>query len=64
MHNRTYGKVEDFEWARQVLENFNAQFNLNYAIRNAKWAGGPVKDEQLPSKMYIDYVRVFKLDKS
>jgi len=23
-------------------------------------AGGPVKDEQLPSKMYVDYVRFFK----
>ena len=48
--NRTYGKVEDFEWERQVPQNLHAQENLNYAMRNAKWAGGPVQDEQLPSK--------------
>jgi len=30
-------------------------------MRNAKWAGGPVQDDQLPSKMYVDYVRFFKL---
>jgi hypothetical protein len=59
--NRTYGKVEDFEWERQVPQNLHAQVNLNYAMRNAKWAGGPVQDEQLPSKMYVDYVRFYKL---
>ncbi len=59
--NRTYGKVEDFEWHREVPNNLHAQVNLNYALRNAKWAGGPVRDEQLPSKMYVDYVRFFKL---
>ena len=25
------------------------------------WTGGPVRDEQLPSKMYVDYVCFFKL---
>ena len=59
--NRTYGKVEDFEWERQVPQNLHAQVNLNYTMRNAKWAGGPVQDEQLPSKMYVDYVRFYKL---
>ena len=63
VHNRTYGKVEDFEWTRKVPKNLNAQVNLNYAMRNAQWAGGPVRDKQLPSKMYVDYVRVFKLSK-
>ena len=59
--NRTYGKVKDFEWEREVPKNLHAQVNLNYAMRNAKWAGGPVQDDQLPSKMYVDYVRFFKL---
>ena len=59
--NRTYGKVDDFHWERRVPENLHAQVNLNYAMRNAVWAGGPVRDEQLPSKMYVDYVRFFKL---
>ena len=61
VHNRTYGKVDDFEWYREVPKDLYAQVILNYAIRNAEWAGGPVKDEQLPSKMYVDYVRFFKL---
>ena len=61
VHNRTYGKVEDFEWTRQVPKNLHAQVNLNYAMRNAAWAGGPVRDEQLPSKMYVDYVRFYNL---
>jgi hypothetical protein len=59
--NRSYGKVKDFEWEREVPQNLHAQVNLNYAMRNAKWAGGPVQDDQLPSKMYIDYVRFFNL---
>jgi hypothetical protein len=59
--NRSYGKVDDYEWEREVPKNLHAQVNLNYAMRNAEWAGGPVKDEQLPSKMYVDYVRFFKL---
>jgi hypothetical protein len=59
--NRSYGKVDDFEWERRVPKNLHAQVNLNYAMRNAEWAGGPVRDEQLPSKMYVDYVRFFKL---
>ena len=59
--NRSYGKVDDYEWKREVPKNLHAQVNLNYAMRNAEWAGGPVKDEQLPSKMYVDYVRFFKL---
>jgi len=59
--NRTYGKVQEFEWVRKVPQNLHAQVNLNYAMRNAKWAGGPVQDSQLPSKMYVDYVRFFKL---
>jgi hypothetical protein len=59
--NRSYGKVDDYEWERRVPQNLHAQVNLNYAMRNAEWAGGPVKDEQLPSKMYVDYVRFFKL---
>lgn len=61
VHNRTYGKVDDFEWYREVPKDLYAQVILNYAIRNAEWAGGPVRDEQLPSKMYVDYVRFFKL---
>jgi len=59
--NRTYGKVKDFEWERRVPQNLHAQVNLNYAMRNAKWAGGPVQDVQLPSKMYVDYIRFFHL---
>jgi hypothetical protein len=59
--NRTYGKVKDFEWTRQVPKNLHVQVNLNYAMRNAAWAGGPVRDEQLPSKMYVDYVRFYNL---
>lgn len=59
--NRTYGKVKDFEWEREVPKNLHAQVILNYAMRNAKWAGGPVQDDQLPSKMYVDYVRFFHL---
>ena len=55
--NRSYGKVDDYEWERQVPKNLHARVNLNYAIRNAAWAGGPVRDEQLPSEMYVDYVR-------
>ena len=61
VHNRTYGKVEDFEWEREVPKNLHAQVNVNYAMRNAAWAGGPVRDEQLPSKMYVDYVRFYNL---
>jgi len=59
--NRSYGKVADFEWERQVPKNMYSQVNLNYAMRSATWAGGPVRDHQLPSKMYVDYVRFFHL---
>ena len=51
--NRTYGKVDDFHWERRVPENLHAQVNLNYAMRNAAWAGGPVRDEQLPPKCML-----------
>lgn len=30
-------------------------------MRNAAWGGGPVRDEQLPSEMYVGYVRFFRL---
>ena len=52
--------MDDYEWERRFQE-FHAQVNLNYAMRNAAWAGGPVRDEQLPSEMYVDYVRFFRL---
>ncbi len=61
VRNRTYGKVNEFEWRREVPKDLHAQVNLNYAMRNAGWAGGPVRDEQLPSRMYVDYLRAFRL---
>ena len=37
----------------------NARIILNYALRNADWAGGPAVDSQMPSEMLVDYVRVY-----
>ena len=59
VHNRTYGQVPDVQWERYVPANMNARIILNYALRNAEWAGGPAEDSQMPSEMLVDYVRVY-----
>jgi len=59
VHNRTYGQVPDVEWERNIPEKMNARIILNYALRNADWAGGPAEDNQMPSEMLVDYVRVY-----
>lgn len=61
VHNRTYGRAPDLHWERGVPEKLHAQININYALRNAGWAGGPVRDDQLPAEMVLDYVRVYHL---
>jgi hypothetical protein len=43
-----------------VPAKMNARIILNYALRNAEWAGGPTLESQLPSEMLIDYVRVYR----
>jgi hypothetical protein len=59
VHNRTYGQVPDVQWKRDVPAKMNARIILNYALRNADWAGGPAVDSQMPSEMLVDYVRVY-----
>jgi hypothetical protein len=59
VHNRTYGQVPDVQWERNVPAKMNARIILNYALRNADWAGGPAEDNQMPSEMLVDYVRVY-----
>lgn len=61
VHNRTYGRAPDLQWERGIPERLHAQININYALRNAEWAGGPVRDEQLPAEMILDYIRVYHL---
>ena len=57
--NRTYGRAPDLYWERGVPRELNSQINLNYALRNAEWAGGPAEKVQLPAEMLVDYVRVY-----
>jgi hypothetical protein len=52
--------VADLQWERNVPAKMNARIILNYALRNAEWAGGPALESQLPSEMLIDYVRVYR----
>jgi len=59
--NRTYGRAPDIYWQRFVPKNLNSQINLNFALRTAEWAGGPVNHEHLPAEMLADYVRVYSL---
>ncbi|MGI9459416.1 MAG: hypothetical protein ACR2NF_05410, partial [Pirellulales bacterium] len=59
VHNRTYGQVPDVQWKRNVPAKMNARIILNYALRNADWAGGPAENSQMPSEMLVDYVRVY-----
>jgi len=63
VHNRTYGKAPDAQWERFISKSLNERIILNYALRNDAWAGGPANDEQLPSEMVVDYIRVYQLPK-
>ena len=60
VHNRSYGQVADLQWERNVPAKMNARIILNYALRNADWAGGPTVESQLPSEMLVDYIRVYR----
>ena len=52
--------MADLQWERNVPAKMNAFIILNYALRNADWAGGPAVESQLPAEMLIDYVRVYR----
>jgi hypothetical protein len=62
VHSRAHeqGKAPDDCWQRQVPNPLNARIILNYALRDAAWAGGPPKEKQLPAEMLIDCIRVYQ----
>ena len=35
---------------------------INYAMRGATWAGGPIDHDQLPAEMFVDYIRVYQFN--
>ncbi len=48
------------EWNRRV-PRMNHYFKLNFALRQAEWAGGPVNDDHLPARTLVDYIRVYNI---
>ena len=49
-------------WQREVPEHLENSLVLDFSLREVEWAGGPIDEEQLPSQMLIDYIRVYQLD--
>ena len=48
-------------WQRDVPQTLENSIVLDFSLREAKWAGGPVALDQLPAQMVIDYIRVYQL---
>ncbi|VGO20801.1 glycoside hydrolase family 16 protein [Pontiella sulfatireligans] len=60
--NREDGK-EDV-WRRDVPGDLENSLVLDFSLREADWAGGPILKEELPSRMVIDYIRVYQLSET
>lgn len=56
------GRNAQFDvWRRNVPAVLDNSLILNFELRDADWAGGPVQTNQLPAQMVIDYIRVYQL---
>ena len=55
-------KSKNDEWVREVPNPLKSTLIINYAMRGATWAGGPIDHDQLPAEMFVDYIRVYQFN--
>ncbi|MFL2876773.1 MAG: hypothetical protein ACJZ86_02855 [Pontiellaceae bacterium] len=55
-------KSKHDEWVRDVPNPLKSTLIINYAMRGATWAGGPIDHDQLPAEMLVDYIRVYQFN--
>lgn len=49
-------------WQRSVPACLENSLILDFSLREASWAGGPIDKEQLPAYMLVDYIRVYEFN--
>jgi beta-glucanase (GH16 family) len=54
-------EAEGDVWRREVPRVLENSLILNYSVRDGDWVGGPIRNDQLPARMEIDYIRVYRL---
>lgn len=55
------GEAPSDQWKRNVPSKLNERIILNFSLHSEEWSGGPIRDDQLPAEMLVDYVRVYEL---
>jgi|MDTG01.4.fsa_nt_gb hypothetical protein len=54
-------RAREDKWIREIPNPLQSSLIINYAMRSANWAGGPIDHEKLPAEMLVDYIRVYQL---